>query len=96
LAKDKSTILVFQDGAATPVAELAPGPDIYKQPAVGGFLRRTRSISVMGPQSLQAFYGEIGGIELPSLDHNGIGDSLINKGSTWYWHQGEWLLFVLE
>jgi hypothetical protein len=88
-----SSILVFRKGSAADIAELAPAPDFdYLQTVGDGKIGYSRALGVANARYIQAHYQAYGGLKPPPLDHEGINDCFVEKGSTvWYWHEGKWL-----
>ena len=88
-----SSILVFTVGDPAPPVELDPSPDVnYLQGLGGAAIGFSRAINVASPQSIRAHYQAYGGPIPPALDHEGIDDAFIGKGSTvFFWHSGRWL-----
>jgi hypothetical protein len=49
-------------------------------------------LCVATPRYIRDHYREYGGPKPPALDHDGINDLVIEKGSlVWYWYQNRWL-----
>lgn len=89
-----SSILVFEMGSAKPAAELAPAPDKeFLQIVDGnGGIGFSRLLSVVQPQTIRTAHANSGVLELPSLDHDGIEDAFVEKGSrVWYRNEERWL-----
>ena len=85
-----STIFVFRGGSPSRVAEIARHEDatflqVVAQPNVVGY---SRAISVASPAHIRSY----GGHKMVSpLDHDGIEDAFVGKGSTiLYWYRGRW------
>jgi hypothetical protein len=84
-----STVLVFRGGAVAAIDELARYPDATSLQVVGpgntvGF---SRAIDVASPAHIRSHGEPI----VTRVDHDGIEDSFIEKGSTiWYWFGGRW------
>ena len=85
-----STVLVFRGGSVSTIDELARQPDSTFLQVVGpgnaiGF---SRAIDVADPRHIRSHGGDS---VVPGLDHDGIEDSFIEKGSTiWYWYDEQW------
>jgi hypothetical protein len=85
-----STVLVFRGGSVSTIDELARRPDSTFLQVVGpgnsiGF---SRAIDVADPKHIRSRGGDS---VAPPLDHDGIEDSFIEKGSTiWYWYDEQW------
>src|SRR5262245_42988308 len=87
-----SAILVFRDGAATPAAELARDADsAYLQTISANAIGFSRRIGLASAEYIRRHHNP-SDPPLPPLDHQGIDDAFIEKGSTvHYWSQGRWL-----
>ena len=88
-----SSILVFRGGSATDVAELAPMEDKGRLQVTGvNSIAYSRVIGVARPSAIRVYAQEFGGALLPRLDHDGINDAFVGKGSiVLYWFGGKWL-----
>lgn len=88
-----SSILVFRKSSPAEVAELATAPDVdYLQVVAGGRIGYSRALGVADSQYIQTHYLRYGGPKPPPLDHEGIDDAFVEKGShVWYWYEGQWL-----
>jgi hypothetical protein len=88
-----SVILVFRGGSTTDVAELARQPDrSYLQGLGGGVIGFSRDLGVADAAYIRAHHDPRTRPPLPILDHDGINDIFIEKGSVvWFWSQGRWL-----
>ncbi len=88
-----SSILVFANGSANAMIELETRPDAeWLQEVGGGRIGFSRAIDVAGPQYILEHYQAFGGLTPPPLDHDGINDIFVEKGSVvLYWHEGQWL-----
>jgi hypothetical protein len=88
-----SVILVFRGGSTTDVAELARHPDrSYLQGLGGGVIGFSRGLEIADAAYIRAHHDPRSSPPLPLLDHDGINDSFIEKGSVvWFWSQGRWL-----
>ena len=88
-----SSILVFVNGSPDSMIELEPGPDRqWLQGGAGGTIEFSRAIAVASPRYIVEHYEAFGGPEPPPLEHDGINDIFVEKGSVvLYWHQGQWL-----
>ena len=87
-----SSILVFVNGSSESMMELEPSPDRqWLQGGAGGSIEFSRAIAVASPRYIVEHHEAFGGPELPPLDHDGINDIFIEKGSVvLYWHGGQW------
>jgi hypothetical protein len=88
-----SVILVFRGASTTDVAELARQPDRdYLQTVGGGAIGFSRGLGVASATFIREHHDPRSGTPLPPLDHDGIDDRFIGKGSiVWYWSGGRWL-----
>jgi hypothetical protein len=88
-----STILVFWDGSATSIAEVASTLDAtYVQVVTGGQIGYSRAIGVANARLIREYQRGFGGLVPSPLDHEGIDDIFVGKGSSvWYWYRGQWL-----
>jgi len=89
-----SSILVFRGGSPAAVAELAREPDLtYLQVVeVGDVVGYSRALGVADAKYIREHHRQYGGPKPPRLDHDGINDIFIEKGSVvWYWSSGRWL-----
>ncbi len=89
-----STILVFRNGTTPAVAELAtrPDQDFLQVVAPGNVVGYSRALGVADSAFINKHYAEDGRSRLPPVDHDGITDRFIEKGSViWYWDGGRWL-----
>jgi hypothetical protein len=65
---------------------------IFLQDLGGNQLHYSRGISPVRTGSIMQHYQAYGGPTPPPIDHQGIDDAFIGKGSeTWYFHRGKWL-----
>jgi hypothetical protein len=87
-----SSILVFRNSSVESVDELAPIPDInYLQEVGRGEIGYSRALSAADREHILRHNSGNSPVNA-RLDHNGIEDHFLEKGSTiWYWHEGEWL-----
>lgn len=89
-----STVLVFRNGATGNVAELAKqsDADFLQVVSSGGLVGYSRALGVASPTYIEEQYAQYGGPKPPPLDHDGINDIFVEKGSVvWYWYRGRWL-----
>lgn len=89
-----STVLVFRSGTTSSVAELAAHPDeIFLQVVdAGGVVGYSRALGVATPSHIRQHYANFGGAKPPPMDHGGLEDMFVEKGSiVWYWYRGQWL-----
>jgi hypothetical protein len=89
----RSTILVFRAGSAATVAELGSSPDIsFLQGLGGGAIGFSRLIGIADAKFIQGHSQADSGPKPPPIDHEGINDIFVEKGSSvWYWYRGRWL-----
>jgi hypothetical protein len=93
-----STVLVIDD-AGKVLATLARGDDVnYMQADGHGGFVYSRAIAAVKPDRVRAAlqrHGDAGEPPKLKLDHDGIDDRLVEKGSvTFFWSNGEWVEFV--
>lgn len=88
-----SSILVFRDGQAASVEELASAADEgYLQDIGSGQVGFSRELNIASPQVIQSYYELWGGPQPPTLNHVGIIDAFVGKGSVIrYWYEGRWV-----
>jgi hypothetical protein len=88
-----SVILVFRGASTTDVAELGRQPDRdYLQTVGGGVIGFSRGLGVASATFIREHHDPGSDPPLPPLDHDGIDDRFIGKGSVvWYWSSGRWL-----
>lgn len=89
-----SAILVFRGGTTDAVSELAkrPDADFLQVVAAGGVVGFSRAVGIADPKYIQEHHQRYGGPTPPRLDHDGINDIFVEKGSVvWYWSAGKWL-----
>jgi hypothetical protein len=91
-----STILVYWAGQTDSVAKLAPGPDKgFLQTVGGGQIGYSRAIGAATSAAIRQYHQGYGGSQPPALNHDGIEDAFVEKGSVvWYWYQGKWLMLT--
>lgn len=89
-----SSILVFRGRVRSAVAEIAAHADIESLQTIDGdrAVGYSREIAIATDRYIQDHHNRYGGPKPPPLDHEGINDLLIEKGSVvWYWYGGAWL-----
>jgi len=89
-----SSVLVFRGGTTSAVAVLARHPDegFLQVVDADGRVGYSRALSVASPSYIREHYAAYGGPKPPPLDHDGINDIFVQKGSVvWYWYRGQWL-----
>lgn len=91
--KGISTILVFWNGAGSNPAAIAPMEDRnFLQSSDTTDPVFSRAIRTVGKQFIMRHYEAHGGPKPPVIDHQGIDDEFVEKGSSvWYFHAGKWL-----
>jgi hypothetical protein len=90
----ESSILVFRGGSVADVAELQRLPDRTFLQVVGAnfVIGYSRAVTVASARVIREYQKAFGGAAPPPLDHEGIEDSFLEKGSSvWYWYRGRWL-----
>jgi hypothetical protein len=94
---DRSTILVYWGADVAKVEELEPvdNPGFHFERTPGGEVRAGfyRALSAVDEDYIVEHYDLYGeGPKPPPIDHQGIDDTFVEKGSTvLYWHRGRWL-----
>jgi hypothetical protein len=89
-----SAVLVFPNGALEGMQEIGTAEDIgFLQ---GGFAgdgaQFSRVIGAVGADYITLHYEQYEGPTPPPIDHDGINDAFIEKGSVVrYWYRGRWL-----
>ena len=93
-----SAILVYREGSIHNVDHLRRSPDSAFLQVVSHDLRGnevagySRSIGAVDAKHIVEHSNDFGGPKPPAIDHEGIEDSFVGKGSSiLYWHQGRWL-----
>ena len=92
--KRSSSILVFWSGSVRKVSAIAPSPDIGFLQTIdgGGSIGFSRAIGAVGRDYILKHYHEYGGPKPPKIDHEGINDAYVEKGSVvHYYYLGKWL-----
>jgi len=91
--KGVSTILVFWNGSEKNPAGIAPMEDRnFLQGITATEIGYSRGIGPVGSDVIMRHYNAYGGPKPPPIDHQGIDNAFIEKGSeTWYFHGGKWL-----
>jgi hypothetical protein len=91
--KGVSAILVFWNGSENHPGVIASMEDrIFLQGPGGDQFYYSRGISPVGRDFIMRHYDAYGGPKPPPIDHQGIDDAFIEKGSvTWYFYRGKWL-----
>jgi hypothetical protein len=91
--KGISAILVFWNGSEKNPASIAPMEDrIFIQAFRKDQFAFARGITPAGRDFIRLHHDAYGGPMPPPIDHQGINDAFIEKGSAvWYFYQGQWL-----
>lgn len=91
--KGVSTILVFWNGSdKNPAAVAAMEDHIYIQAFRKDQSWYSRGIRPVGKDFIMRHYEAYGGPKPPPINHQGIDDAFIEKGSVvWYFYNGQWL-----
>lgn len=91
--KRTSSILVFRNGSIAAVAELAAQPDVGALQVISdGVVGYSRALGVADADFIRVHHQRYGGPKPPPLDHDGIDDIAIEKGSVVrFWYRGRWL-----
>jgi hypothetical protein len=91
--KGVSTILVFWNGSEENPAELAKMEDrVFLQGITADEIGYSRGISAVGNNFIMGHYQAYGGPKPPPIDHQGINDAFLEKGSeVQYFYDGKWL-----
>jgi hypothetical protein len=87
-----SSILVFWGGSAESFAEIAKiSDDVFLQTIDAGTIGFSRTIAPVGKEYVLEHYRAYHGPKPPPLNHQGIDDGFLEKGSTIYYHyRGRW------
>lgn len=90
--KGFSSILVFWNGSETSPAEIARAEDrIYSQDVANQEVGFSRIITAVRRDYIMRHYRAYGGPAPPPIDHQGIDDGFMEKGSAiYYYHKGKW------
>ena len=88
-----SRIMVYWNGNSRNPAETAPLQDsIFLHKDASGKFQFLRGIGAVGKEFILEHFRAYGGPTPPAIDHQGIDDAFIEKGSTtWYFYGGKWL-----
>ena len=88
-----SSILIFWNGSVENLSILYPLRDKGALQGIGNDrIGYSRYISVVGKAFIEKHYRAYGGTQPPSIDHEGIADGQVGKGSSvHYYHNGKWL-----
>jgi hypothetical protein len=89
-----SSVLVFRGGTTSSVAVLAkhPDEDFLQVVDADGAVGYSRALGIASPDYIRKHHAAYGGRKPPPLNHDGIDDIFVEKGSVvWYWYGGRWL-----
>lgn len=88
-----SSILIFWNGSVENPSSLDPLPDKGALQGIGnGRIGYSRYINVVGKAFIEKHYRAYGGTQPPPINHEGIADGQVGKGSSvHYYHNGKWL-----
>lgn len=89
--KGISRILIYQGGSAAAVYEMpnSAQPDRGWLQVGPGY---SRAIGTADADTINHYKDEFDGPEPPSIDHDGLEEAYVEKGSTiYYWHDGSWM-----
>ena len=91
--KGVSTILVFWNGSEKNPAEIAKLEDqIFLQGITADEIGFSRGISAVGNEFIMEHYQAYGGPKPPPINHQGINDAFLEKGSeVQYFYGGKWV-----
>jgi hypothetical protein len=91
--KRTSSILVFRNGSAAAVDVLPARPDVAALRLIdAGVIGYLRGLGVADAEFIRVHHQRYGGPKPPPLDHDGLNDIFIEKGSVArYWYRGRWL-----
>jgi hypothetical protein len=94
--KNISSILIFWNGSETAPAGIDPAPDRnFLTPLENGRIGYARAISSVGKEFIMSHFRAYGGPKPPLIDHDGINDEFLEKGSSvHYFYHGQWLRFT--
>jgi hypothetical protein len=87
-----SSLLVFRNSSTADIQELASAPDLNYLQGDVETIAYSRALGVADSHYILSHYEAYGSLKPPPLDHEGINDCFVEKGSTvWYWFDGQWL-----
>jgi len=88
-----SSILVYWNGSAANPAQIEETKDIDRLQGSGAEgIIYSRAIAPVGRTYILQHYQAYGGSKLPPIDHLGINDAFVEKGSVvLYFYRQEWL-----
>jgi len=90
----KSSILVFWGGSVHNVSAIAESADsaFLQTINASGSIGFSRAIGAVGKEYIFKHYHDYGGPKPPSINHQGIDDGFVEKGSVvHYFYRGKWL-----
>ena len=87
-----SSILIFWNASEAAPGEIHAAPDNnYLTPLENGKAGFSRAISRVGKDFIMEHFKAYGGPQPPPIDHDGINDEILEKGSTvHYFYRGQW------
>ena len=90
---NSTTLLAFRNDRDTSPDTLATSEDLnYMQGQGGDQIGYSHQIAAVGREYIMDHYRAHGGAEPPPIDHQGIDDEFLDRGSiTWYFDQGKWM-----
>ena len=90
--KRASSILIFWGGSVESFSEIAKiADDVFLQTIDPGTIGFSRTIAPAGKEYILEHYRAYHGPKPPPLNHQGIDDGFLEKGSTIYYHyRGRW------
>ena len=93
-----STILIYREGSVQNVDQIARSTDhsflqvVDYDPGGKPIAGYSRALGVADAKHILTHHRDFGGPKPPPIDHDGIEDSFVEKGSSiFYWHRGRWL-----
>jgi hypothetical protein len=90
---NSTALLAFRNDRDTNPDTVTTSQDrLYLQGLDGNQIGYSREITAAGREFIMRHYRAYGGPEPPPIDHHGIDDAFLEKGSiTWYFYRGKWL-----
>ena len=90
---NSTALLAFRNDRDTNPDTVTTSQDrLYLQGLDGNQIGYSREITAAGREFIMGHYRAYGGPEPPPIDHHGIDDAFLEKGSiTWYFYRGKWL-----
>jgi len=88
----QSTIIIFWNGSVSKVSKIASNPDKYYLQGLGnGQIGYSRRISTVNKKYIIDHFDSYGGIKPPPIEHEGVSDLFIHKGSIIHYYNNEWI-----